>query len=87
MNGSGVTQITNNPCADWHLSCSLDGSKLAFRSDREGGSGIFVINADGSNPVNISKNPALDYGPFWAPDGKKRLRSSPTEMSSTPYLW
>jgi TolB protein len=28
------------------------------------------MNADGSNPVNLTKNPADDSMPAWSPDGK-----------------
>jgi TolB protein len=31
---------------------------------------IFVANADGSNPHNITNNPAFDGWPAWSPDGK-----------------
>jgi Tol biopolymer transport system component len=34
------------------------------------------MNADGSNPVNISKNPSVDSEPGWAPSGEKIAFSS-----------
>ena len=43
--------------------------KIAFRSDRDGNSEIYVMNPDGSDQVNISNNPALDTRPAWSADG------------------
>ena len=41
--------------------------KIVFvRSDE-----IYVMDADGSNPTNLTNNPALDDAPKWSPDGTK----------------
>ena len=32
---------------------------------------IFVMNADGSNPVNITRYPNNDFKPTWSPDGSR----------------
>ena len=32
---------------------------------------IFVMNADGSNPVNLTKFPNNDFYPTWSPDGTR----------------
>jgi Tol biopolymer transport system component len=48
---------------------SPDGSKLAFRSYRNGNSEIYVMNADGSNQTNVTHDPSNDYDPAWWPDG------------------
>jgi Tol biopolymer transport system component len=45
--------------------------KIAFQSNREGNWEIYVINADGSNPLNITNNKADDDSPTWSPDGQK----------------
>ena len=51
---------------------SPDGRKLAFRRMLgESNSEVFVANADGSNPINITNNPAFDGWPAWSPDGKR----------------
>ena len=46
-------------------------SRIAFATNREGNWEIFVMNSDGSNPHNISNNPAIDSFPSWSPDGRK----------------
>ena len=52
--------------------------RIAFMSDRDGNDEIYVINADGGNPRNLTNNPQNDLGPAWynpafavAPTGKK----------------
>ena len=44
--------------------------KITFASDREGNWEIYVINDDGSDPRNLTRNPADDRHPSWSPDGK-----------------
>jgi Tol biopolymer transport system component len=56
---------------------SPDGEKIAFlsgpREDAPGRSGIYVMNSDGTNPVNITSaaTPNLWGPPTWSPDGTK----------------
>src|SRR5947209_12075953 len=45
--------------------------KIAFASMRDGNAEIYVMNADGSLQVNLTKNPARDLNPAWSPDGTK----------------
>ncbi len=48
----------------------------AFVSGRDGNDEIYVMNADGSNPVNLTNHPASDTVPSWSPDGKRIAFSS-----------
>jgi Tol biopolymer transport system component len=50
---------------------TLDGTKIAFQSDRDGNFEIYVMDADGSDPVNLTNNPAYDAQPAWSPDGTR----------------
>jgi len=54
-------------------SWSSDGRRLAFRKfvDGDVNSEVFVANADGSGPTNISHDPAFDGWPMWSPDGRQ----------------
>lgn len=63
-----ATMLTDN--GD-HPAWSPDGTKIAFSSERSGNWDIWVMNADGSNPVQITKDPADDLRPTWSPDGTK----------------
>ena len=52
-------------------SISPDGSKIAFQSDRTGSSEVWVCDADGSNPIQLSSFGRQATGtPRWSPDGK-----------------
>ncbi|MGZ5434554.1 MAG: TolB family protein [Pyrinomonadaceae bacterium] len=49
---------------------SFDGTRIIFRSDRDRDCcdptpQIWVMNADGSNQVNLSNNAFGDYRPAW----------------------
>ena len=58
---------------DWNMQAtySPDGSKIAFLSDRDGMINVWVMNADGSNPVQITKeNNNTIHTPTWSPDGQ-----------------
>ena len=45
-------------------------NKIAFVSNRDGLSNIWIMNADGSDPVNLTKGQGCDcVNPAWSPDG------------------
>ena len=44
--------------------------KITFVSDREGASDIWIMNADGSDPVNLTQGRDC-ASPAWSPDGMK----------------
>ncbi len=49
---------------------SPDGQRIAFVSDRGGWSGLWIMNADGSQPKQVFADPLTAVGqPTWAPDG------------------
>jgi hypothetical protein len=50
--------------------------KISFTSDRTGNKEVFVMNPDGTNPVNISNSSGTDENADWSPDGKKLAFSS-----------
>lgn len=67
--GSGQTNLTNNPATDDDPAFSPDGTRIAFVSLRNGNREIYLMNADGSNPINLTNNPADDIQPAFSPDG------------------
>ena len=50
---------------------SNKGNQIAFTSDRDGNSEIYIMNVDGTNQVRITDHPAKDNFPEWSPDDKK----------------
>ena len=78
--GSNQTRLTNNTEFDWEPAWSPDGSKIAFSSTRDfpgltgnlvSGFEIYVMSADGSNPVRLTNNTKVDAGPKWSPDATR----------------
>ena len=50
---------------------SPDGTTIAFWSNREGQPDIYVMDADGMNPTNLTRDPHDEDRPSWSPDGSK----------------
>lgn len=69
--GSGQTDLSNNPASDVWPAWSPDGTRIAFQSYRDGNAEIYLMNADGSGQINITDNPANDELAAWSPDGTK----------------
>jgi len=73
MNADGSSQVrlTNIMGNDDSPVWSPDGTKIAFRSDRDRNccdpsEQVWVMNADGSNQVNLSNNQFGDHCPSWS---------------------
>jgi len=50
---------------------SPDGKRIAFTSDRAGGDNVWIMDRDGGNPVQITKETfRLLNNPAWSPDGQ-----------------
>jgi Tol biopolymer transport system component len=86
MNPNGSEQVNltaSSEGEDVLPSWRADGKKIAFMSDRETPSNptppgfpgpdfeIFVMDADGSNPRQITFNSLDDEAPAWSPNGKR----------------
>jgi TolB protein len=59
--------LTNDLAGDWAPAWSPDGSLIAFQTNRDGNWEIYIMNADGSEPVNLTKNLFDDEMPYWKP--------------------
>ena len=75
--GTTAKQLTSGVSWDMQPKFSPDGKRIAFTSDRTpsgggaAGDNIWVINRDGTSPVQITKeNFRLLNSPSWAPDGE-----------------
>ena len=49
---------------------SPPGDRICFRSDRSGEDQLWVSNADGSNPVQVTRGPLWPSVGHWSPDGR-----------------
>lgn len=68
--GEDVHLITTHiPGNNFGPSWSPDGQRIAF-SSWSGQSDIYVINADGTNPIRLTRHPGDEGEPRWSPDGQ-----------------
>ena len=91
--GSNPQNLTNNPHDDVSPSWSPDGKQIAFMSRRDGHVidgfstyEIYAMDADGSNPQNLTNNPHDDVSPSWSPDGKQIVFSSRRDGNYEIYV-
>ena len=69
--GGSARRLTSGPAFDMQPRFSPDGRRIAFASDRDGATNIWVMDADGSNPKQISKETKwFINSPTWSPDGR-----------------
>jgi len=59
-----------------------DGRVIAFQSDRDGPSHLFVMGADGKNQLRITNTLADDMGPDWNNDGSVLVFASWTSENA-----
>jgi Tol biopolymer transport system component len=63
-------------------SFSRDGTKLAFISRRTGTQQVWIMDANGANPVQVTNHPAGARDPSFSPDGTKILFGSERVVSN-----
>ncbi len=69
--GGTPTRIAEGLAWEVHPRFSPDGRRIAFTSDRGGGDNIWVMNVDGSDKRQVTKESfRLTNQPSWSPDGK-----------------
>jgi Tol biopolymer transport system component len=97
--GTGQTNLTNEPAWDGYPSWSPDGTKIAFQTDRDSSNGIvilangpdlgheiYVMNSDGSGQTNLTNSPESDRYPTWSPATAKILFQSERDGNSEVYV-
>lgn len=71
MDGGKATALTQDFAWNIHPAISPDGSKVAFISDRDGLSNVWVMDMDGGNLKQITKESKyLIHAPKWSPDSQ-----------------
>ncbi|MEP6569530.1 MAG: hypothetical protein ABJC10_07135 [Acidobacteriota bacterium] len=99
--GSNQTKLTNHSAGGQRtpglraVAWSPDGAKIAFTSYLSAypfNTEIYVMNADGSNQINLTNNQGWDESPTWSPDGARIAFTSQrvnedTHRSFAPQLY
>jgi len=69
--GGEAKSLTSGAMWDMQPRFSPDGKMIAFTSDRAGGDNIWVMDRDGKNPKQVTKESfRLLNSPAWSPDGQ-----------------
>ena len=63
--------LTNGPSQNHSPRLSPDGELIAFVSDRDGNSDIYVMTRSGDNVILISDSEGTASHPRWSPDGRQ----------------
>ena len=74
--GGVARPLTRNPAKDTKPKFSPDGKEIAFVSDRDGSSQIYVMSASGGTPRQVTLHTAGYSLHEWAPDGNHVLVSA-----------
>ena len=61
-------------------------AKIVFTSMRDGNSEIYIMNPDGSKPVNLTRHPSRDLAPAWSPTGEHIVFNSHRDGTRDIYI-
>lgn len=89
IEGGEAKRLTSGMPYDSQPRFSPDGKRIAFLSDRDGAENLWIANADGSEPKQLSKDKQSEFtSPAWAPDGQYVIVSRETQLPvGTFELW
>lgn len=93
IGGGTATRIAEGLAWEVQPRFSPDGRRIAFTSDRGGGDNIWVMNADGGDKRQVTKEDfRLVYQPTWSPDGqyiagKKHFTTQRSLGTGEIWLW
>ena len=87
-NGKKIKKLTTNRAPDEDPAFSPNGKRIVFRSNRDGNSDIYKMNADRTKRtrvVRLTTNPSDDEDPIFSPDGKRIVFESDRDGDSDIY--
>ena len=69
--GTGLTQLTNDPGDEGDASWSPDRDHIVFTYAKNDDSDLYLMRADGSSWTQLTSGPADDAHPVWSPDSTR----------------
>jgi len=67
--GTKIQELSNDEAADWLPRWSPDGRQIAFETNRNGNSDIFLMDVDQWPPKQLTDHVGDDRDPAWSRDG------------------
>jgi TolB protein len=87
VDGTSVTQLTNDVARDAYPAFSPDGQWIAFASTRAGNWQIYRMDLDGRNVVQVTNGATQAVHPSFSPDGTRLVYSALGARSQQWELW
>ena len=87
--GGEAKKITSGLAFNSQPSYSPDGKKIAFISDKGGSENVWISDADGGNPKQLSQDEQSEFtSPVWTPDGQYVIAGRTTQFpTGASELW
>lgn len=69
--GGGAARVTSTPANETQVTWSPDSRRIAYVSDRDGASHIYLYDFGERRETRLTNDSASDVTPRWSPDGKR----------------
>ena len=86
IDGSGQTNLTNNPARDGLPDWSPAGERNAFVCRRSGNAEIYIMKPEGTDLKQLTDNSAADTFSSWSRDGQRIVFVSNRDGNSDIYV-